>query len=188
MKQLPQLPTTDDFHERLKWGSHLPALAACLARSTGPVLELGGGHFSTPFLHAFCISSGRPLITVETDATWKMRFADCLEIQGHEFMDGPYRKVIDELVGYLGIRFGVAFIDQSPGGQERAISFQKLAPASDYVVVHDYHGENEKAIGPLIPPGSSAWVTDSYFPPTLVFSQRKRIPEGLKELGRRVPT
>jgi hypothetical protein len=40
----------------LKWGSHLPSLAACLASSRGPVIELGVGHFSTPFLHAYCAS------------------------------------------------------------------------------------------------------------------------------------
>jgi hypothetical protein len=46
----------------------MPVLLACLRRTTGPVLELGSGWFSTPLVAAF--ATDRLVRTVETNHEW----------------------------------------------------------------------------------------------------------------------
>ena len=48
-------------------GSHLPILLRAMKATTGPVLELGAGIYSTPILHALCQIEGRKLVTYESD-------------------------------------------------------------------------------------------------------------------------
>lgn len=50
------------------FATHIPVLLACLRRTTGPILELGSGWFSTPILNAFAV--GRLARTVEADPRW----------------------------------------------------------------------------------------------------------------------
>lgn len=50
------------------WSTHLPVLAAAVAKTQGPILELGCGHYSTRLLHALC--DGRELITVDGNANF----------------------------------------------------------------------------------------------------------------------
>lgn len=157
----------DSQYDPLAWGSHLAPLMACLGASTGPVLELGVGHFSTPILHAYCVASDRKLISVEDHLEWFEGFRQKYECDGHQFIMADYAVIVPELARTK--QFGVAFIDNSPGGQRRADDFTSLITVSDYVVVHDYHGENEEAIFPLIKPGSVSFkVYSDYMPPTLV--------------------
>ncbi len=50
------------------FATHMPTLLACLQHTSGPVLELGSGWFSTPVLSAF--ATDRLVRTVETDRDW----------------------------------------------------------------------------------------------------------------------
>ena len=43
------------------WSSHLPVLIKLMAMTSGDVLEVGTGIYSTPFLHWACFSQGRNL-------------------------------------------------------------------------------------------------------------------------------
>ena len=40
------------------WGSHLPVLIHLMNHTTGDVLELGTGLYSTPYLHHACLLHG----------------------------------------------------------------------------------------------------------------------------------
>ncbi len=156
----------DSTYDPLVWGSHLAPLIGALAASDrkSPVLELGVGHFSTPMLHAFCMGAGRRLVSVEANAEWHDYFSDRYKHIGHEFINQDYSIAVP----LLGMeRWGVAFIDNSPGGKRRADDFATMAKCSQYVVVHDYHLENEDAIKPLL--GTLKWKKfERYQPPTLV--------------------
>ena len=53
------------------FATHMPTLLACLQQTTGPVLELGSGWFSTPLVSAF--ATDRLVRTVESDRDWHER-------------------------------------------------------------------------------------------------------------------
>lgn len=151
----------------IKWGSHLAPLMECLASSTGDVLELGVGHFSTPVLHAYCLAAQRNLVSVEGDPEWFHKFKSRYDCSGHRFLIGDYDKLVPELAKQ---QWGVVLIDNSPGGQRRASDFRSLINCSEFVVVHDYQDENEAAISPMLDFLIWRRYVD-YFPPTLVASK-----------------
>jgi hypothetical protein len=159
-----------------EWGSHLPALLACIAVTDGPVLELGVGHFSTPHLHAICGAMGRVLISVESNNEWYHEMESRYETDMHGFFIGT-----PQGLEAFGKRWGVAFIDHSPGGENRANAFRQLIEISDYVVMHDAQkdAENFKAVEPMLE-GLNWYLCTGYFPHTLVASKTRQIPEVLK--------
>lgn len=53
------------------FATHLPVLLACLQHTPGPVLELGSGWFSTPFLSSF--ATDRLVRTIESNHNWFQR-------------------------------------------------------------------------------------------------------------------
>lgn len=160
--------------EQLKWGSHLPPLMACLAATTGPVLELGVGHFSTPVLHAYCAAAKRVLVSVEDNLVWYDAFKK-YQSPTHHMMFGNYNAFTFPPANGPS-RWGVSFIDNSPGGLGRSVPFSNLIGVSDYVVVHDYHHDNEEFIGPLLTPDIFWSVYRDYEPPTLIASRTLKPP------------
>lgn len=162
---------TEEMRAATEWGSHMPALLACVAASTGPVLEIGVGHFSTPHLHAICATMGRSLVSVESDDAWFTQMAYIYDSGRHGFI-----RSVDEAILPM-VRWGVAFIDHSPGGANRASAFQKLIGVSDYVVMHDAQkdAENFQAVEPMLE-GLNWHLCTGYFPHTLVASKTRKIP------------
>lgn len=156
--------------EQAMWGSHLPALVACVAETRGDVLELGVGNFSTPVLHALCGAMGRELTSVEADREWLGKMAAVYSRSWHRF----YCDVYDNICATLALKdWGVVFVDSSPGGEARAKLFSMFLPRAEFVVVHDYHKDNEEAIGPLLTREINHIVTRRQEPPTLVASMRR---------------
>jgi hypothetical protein len=145
------------------WTSWLPAMGYALGASTGPVIEIGCGHFSTPFLHEYCRGAGRRLWSVESDLNWNRTFLERYEGQGHRFNFPP-----------IDLAWGVVFIDNSPGGEARADPFRTYLPLADFMVVHDYHRENAAAIAPLLA-GINHRIYNDYEPPTLLASSKHRL-------------
>lgn len=168
---------TPEMSVATQWQSHLPALLACIAVTDGPVLELGVGHFSTPHLHALCGALGRNLYSIESDAEWRKEFRAKYEWRP-EFGEHIFA---ESLPPEFVFDFGVAFIDHSPGGANRAAAFKALIGVSDYVVVHDAQedAENFQAIEPMLA-GVNWHLCTGYFPNTLVASKTRPIPEVLK--------
>lgn len=161
----------DATYDACAWGSHLPALLACLADTVGPVLEIGVGHFSTPALHAYCVSAGRALLSVEKDEKWMQAFKGNFKCSLHQFTD---------LADGISINgpWSVVLIDDSPGGENRANHFQYFIDRSVYVVVHDYHLENQDHIDPLLS-DCHFHITKTYQPPTLIASKVREIPKSI---------
>ncbi len=147
------------------WCSWLPALTRALVESTGPVLEIGVGHFSTPFLHEYCDATKRHLVSVEADAEWGFKFAEMFRSDNHEVIVQDYAFILP----ILDRKFGLVFIDNSPGGAGRSIPFRQFIQTGAKVVVHDYHLENSDAIDPIIKEfNANRIVYDKYRPPTLL--------------------
>lgn len=167
---------TEEMRSATEWGSHMPALLACVAASSGPVLELGVGHFSTPQLHALCGAISRQLVSVESHPDWLYEMASKYASDNHTFSDSiPDPK--------LNVRWGVSFIDHSPGGANRASAFQKLIEVSSFVVMHDAQkdAENFQAVEPMLE-GLNWHLCTGYFPHTLVASKARVIPAVLLKM------
>jgi len=109
------------------YATHLPLLAACVARTDGPVLELGCGLYSTLVLHALCLN--RPLLSLESDPEWHSRFS---------YLDAGTHRVM--LAGDLGelpdYPWSVVLIDQQPAAA-RAPAISRLRQHAELIVVHD---------------------------------------------------
>src|SRR3972149_11091960 len=58
------------MHVSLKYGSHLGCLIQAFGKTTGDVLELGTGVFSTPYLHYACTLAKRNLVSYENFQEW----------------------------------------------------------------------------------------------------------------------
>ena len=60
-----------------EWGSHIQLLSSAAIATTGDILEMGTGDFSTPMLHDIVASSSPPrmLVSSDTDLGWLFKFA-----------------------------------------------------------------------------------------------------------------
>ena len=115
------------------WSTHLEALAWAVFRSQGAIVELGGGNYSTPWLHSI---PDRDIWTVEADVEW----------EGHlRRWEGPRHHVIHDArmeIPWEAARPGVVFIDHDQATPSRADSIrQARARKADYIVVHDTNPE-----------------------------------------------
>lgn len=168
--------------ETKSWSSFMPALLACVGATSGGVLELGVGHFSTPALHALCgemgREMGRDLVSVEENEEWFNRFELLFVCYWHKFHHSDYNSILPMLSRW---NWSVAFIDHSPGGKSRADAFKALLPVSEYVIVHDAQEgeENWEHLKPLLVEGVKWHVTKTYHPHTLVASLTRGIPKSI---------
>jgi hypothetical protein len=115
------------------FGTHLPVLRRALELTAAPVLELGCGDHSTPFLHERCSRITRLVVSYDSDPTWLSRFSH-LAGRFHELrpVDGADWNGID----YREQRWGVALVDQHPPAA-RLVSIAALADGCEFIVVHD---------------------------------------------------
>ena len=109
--------------------THISVLAACIAYTDGPVLEVGCGENSTPFLHYLC--KNRLLVSLENYLPW---------IQGFEEFNTGSHKVI-YVPDYAGCHliddpWDVVFIDHAPA-LRRKEDIKRVADKAKLVVVHD---------------------------------------------------
>lgn len=113
-------------------GSHIPTLLAAFASTTGPVLEVGAGHYSTPLLHSLCSAAQRKLVTLESDPMWWERFAS-LSSEIHDI------RLLENWDGWESVMteepWGLVFIDHAPS-EHRPLVLAKV-PGSAIAVVHD---------------------------------------------------
>lgn len=114
------------------YSSHLQALAWALARTTGDIVEYGGGWYSTPMLHGFCEATGRALYTVESDQ-W---MADQL-VQGWGGRVGRTAEAIDAPPAP-----GLVFIDC--GDPALRAAYLSVSHGAQLVVVHDTEPASEE--------------------------------------------
>lgn len=116
------------------WGSHLPVLMKLVYETTGDVLELGMGLYSTPFLHWACYPN-RTLFSYESDR-------ECYELN-KQYKNGLQHQVfyvenwndafIDRGSSHI---WDVALVDHAPS-QRRVVEIERLKDSAKYIVVHD---------------------------------------------------
>ena len=120
-------------------GTHNCILGAILGETTGPVLELGVGHFSTPLIYYMC--KDRFCISIENDIEWYKFFRDEFSSRLHYFCHAK-KDVSDELSRILqteefkNIFWDVVFVDQAPAG-DRVKCVEILRNKARYIICHD---------------------------------------------------
>lgn len=129
------------------WASHLPVLIKTLERTTGPVLELGGGLFSTPYLHWMCHVQNRRLITYDHVE----RYYEFEKQLANEMHDVIFVEDWDKVE--FNDYYGVVFADHAPA-ERRVVEIERLKDKADFIVVHDTELRHEyeynyKSIYPL---------------------------------------
>jgi len=118
-------------------GSHLPVLMKLVASTKGPILELGSGTYSTPYLHWACLPSKRPLVTYETNPEW-WPFTQQFQADFHTV------GLVNEWASLdLSRLWSIAFVDHDG---VRSDSVRKLRHA-EYVVCHDTENKGARRWG-----------------------------------------
>jgi len=121
------------------YGTHLGCLIKAMSKTTGDVLELGTGVFSTPYLHYQCILSNRHLVSYENFPSWYQFLIDYhYPCANHEI------NLIDDYANAkIDKPWDVVFLDQTPDSS-RVIEARRLANLAKYIIIHDSNGRNEK--------------------------------------------
>lgn len=118
-----------------RWGSHLVPLAAALGATDGPVLEIGCGHWSTPFLVRYCGAAGRRLLSVEHDGRWLPQ-DDCLAYYKPDWeriVTPSYDVVLPQLAT---MKWAVVLLDHWPAGR-RAVDALLFRGRAEAILIHD---------------------------------------------------
>lgn len=114
-----------------RWGSHLVPLAAALGATSGPVLEIGCGHWSTPFLVRYCTAAGRRLVSVEDDGRWLQ--PDPVWPDWERIVTPSYDVVLPQLAT---MKWAVVLLDHWPAGR-RAADALLFRGRAEAILVHD---------------------------------------------------
>ena len=141
------------------FSTHQPLLVAALLKTQGPILEMGGGNYSTPLVSAFADAQRREAHTVETNAAmhellkrFSSPFHKIWKVNGYDFApDGRFlpraettrAQYIEIQARFLADfcqerpqRWSVVFIDQAPG-YLRVPAIEHFADTADFIVTHD---------------------------------------------------
>lgn len=121
----------------IKYGSHLPVLTQIVKKTNGPILELGVGLYSTPYLHWACFPTKRELTSYDNDDRWIRYFRDCRsDFHKVEVVTDWDRLEINQF-------WDVALVDHNPA-LRRKEEVKRLANFAKYIIVHDTEAETEK--------------------------------------------
>lgn len=178
------------------YSTHQALLVAAMVATDGPIVEMGGGYYSTPLVSAFTAIQGRFAYTIETGEfvynKLKPYSSDrhrVLLIPGYRFdqvgrftpEDGTSgneykQRQMDYLQAFwtehqaknLG-RFSIAFIDQAPGFL-RAPAIEFFRDKADFVITHDSEHLKHYRLEPLISSFGSRWDYDTFQPNSVILS------------------
>ena len=121
---------------RIKYGSYLPILTRIIEKTDGPILELGIGLYSTPYLHYACLPTKRKLVSYDNSEGWVRYFRDCRT----DFHEVNHIDDWDKLP--INNFYDVVFVDHAPA-RRRITEVRRLVDHADYVVIHDSNGRFE---------------------------------------------
>jgi hypothetical protein len=124
----------------LNYATHLPALMRALALTDGPVLELGMGLFSTPYLHYACLLAERYLASYDNNEGWARTFS-----QYGNFSEASHHSIFivdDWDAVHMEAPWSVALVDHSPS-ERRVTEIKRLANLARIIVAHDSNGRWE---------------------------------------------
>ena len=111
------------------WGSHLPMLIKVVQMTTGPILELGVGLFSTPFLHWACHDSKRELVSYDHNEHYINLFKH-FKTDFHKLL---LAKDWDKIK--IERNWEIAFVDHEDARRYKEV--KRLVNYAKYVIVHD---------------------------------------------------
>ena len=119
--------------------SHLPVLDRIMQTTDGPILELGIGMFSTPYLHWMCQDRGLEMESFEGDEKYYNYF--------RTFRSDTHKMTLVEDWDKIDIdkHWGLVLIDHEQ--KRRALDAIRVAKWADYVVIHDTDWKREKYYG-----------------------------------------
>lgn len=107
----------------------------------GPILEMGGGVYSTALLHWACYPHKRELVTYDNSPKWYH-----VELR-HYITDFHQVHLIEDWDTVPIERpWDIAFIDHAPA-ERRKIDVARLANYANYVVIHDSEGRRNRQYG-----------------------------------------
>lgn len=117
------------------FATHIPILIACLRHTTGPVLELGSGWFSTPVLSAF--ATDRLVRTVETNPEWHSRIT---QIGAYQPITNHWHQVVF-VPDYNDApmddhEWSIVLLDHEPPPR-RGVDAARLRKRSQLIIGHD---------------------------------------------------
>lgn len=123
----------------LNYGSHLPCLIKAMEKTTGNVLELGTGIFSTPYLRYQCFLSGRKLVSYENFESWyrfMLKYWNPNDNHEINFIDEYKNAPIDK-------DWDIVLIDQTPDSS-RTEEIIRLKDKAKYIIIHDANKSNDR--------------------------------------------
>ena len=149
------------------YGSHLPMLLRCVLATSGPVLEIGCGEWSTPVLNAVCRAMGREFVSIEERPGWATHIGTAIGIQ----ITPP------ELLPHLALsKWAVVLIDNAPP-EARIDDALAFADAAEFIVVHDCQYPGIVELMPFaIKQFRYHFIDQSSPAETAVFSNSREIP------------
>lgn len=144
--------------------THMPVLMQALAKTTGDVLELGIGPFSTPLLHWACYGK-RKLVSYESSNQY-YKMNEAFKDAGHEI-----HLVSDFEDADIEKPWGLAFIDHDPA-LRRKEDIRRLANYATMIVVHDTQGRDDHSykFSEIYPLFKYRFIFDKERPHTTVLS------------------
>ena len=149
------------------FATHIPLLLACLRHTTGPVLELGSGWFSTPLVAAF--ATDRLVRTIETNPQWYDRISRVCTYQPitrhrHQIVFVPdYNDApMDDH------QWSVVLLDHEPPPR-RGVDALRLKDRSQLIIGHDSE-HPDYGYGPAFDQFKYRFTLSSVFPWTTVVS------------------
>jgi hypothetical protein len=107
-------------------------LVKYLLQTTGDVIELGSGNYSTPILHEITAHQGRRLETIDNNKDWLKLFKH-FESSLHtiQFIRRWNRFQPTK-------QYGLAFVDHAdPPTHPRWLQVEKLLPLAQTIIIHD---------------------------------------------------
>lgn len=113
------------------YSTHLEALVQTALQTTGGILELGCGHYSTPILEAIAKTQGRPYLSQASDANWASQFNGSVQVISWESWEPPTNP--DSPDG----KWGMVFLDSEENTWSRVRRIPSLAKVTDTIVLHD---------------------------------------------------
>jgi hypothetical protein len=156
----------------LKFGketaTHLPILIKLVNMTDGPILELGTGIFSTPYLHFACFEKKRKLVSFEEKSTY-------FEMAKQYICD--YHKICTNWDDIGNEHWSVVLVDQYPAS--RKDTAKKLANSADYIILHDSDDEYEESYkySEIYPLFKYRYDFDKLSPRTTVLSNFKDLKQ-----------
>ena len=123
----------------LAYGTHLPCLIKAFEKTTGNILELGTGLFSTPYLRYMCILHDRKLTSYENYKEWYDFILKYYKLNNNHdlyFIDEYKNAPIDR-------SWDIVLIDQTPDSS-RTEEIIRLKDRAKYIIIHDANPSNDK--------------------------------------------